>query len=66
MTKKTAYYMDYDVMRYHIGHKIELNDVWDWQTNRESGLEIRCANKECEGCEPIFEIDNPEFKQPKN
>jgi hypothetical protein len=51
--------MDYDALHQHIGHKIELNDVWDWQTNREVGLEIRCTEKDCESSEPLLQIDTP-------
>lgn len=50
--------MGYDELSYHIGHKLELNEVYDWQSNLVIGLEIRCAD--CEGCEPILELDNPE------
>lgn len=51
--------MNYEEMRFHVGHKLVLFDVWDWETNREIGLEIRCANKKCEGCEPILTFDIP-------
>lgn len=60
-TEHRPYLMEYDQLHYHIGHKIILNDIWDWHTNRESGLEIRCEEKECEGCEPLLEIDNPDW-----
>ena len=52
-----AWAMPYDQLYEHIGHKIGLNDVWDWQTNRQSELEIRCAD--CDGEEPILTIDAP-------
>ncbi len=55
---KNAYVMPYDALRHHVGHKIEIYDVWDWQTNRESGIEIRCLEDDCEGCEPLLEMDN--------
>lgn len=57
--KKLIYTMNYEEMRFHVGHKLVLFDVWDWETNREIGLEIRCANKKCEGCEPILTFDIP-------
>ena len=53
--KNNTYTMPYEAMRYHIGHNIQLNDVWDWQTNRETSLEVRC--NDCENCEPIMEVD---------
>ena len=56
---KNTYIMPYDELRHHVGHEIEINDVWDWQTNRESGIEIRCREDECAGCEPLLETDNP-------
>lgn len=54
------YIMSYDELAHHIGHKIELNDVLDWNTNRVTSIEIRCTNKACEGCEPLLEIDTPQ------
>lgn len=48
------YVIDYDDLRYHVGHKIEINDVWDWHTNRETSIEIRCLD--CD-CEPLLEVD---------
>jgi len=51
------YAIDYDGLHAHIGHKIVVNDIWDWATNRETGLEIRCAD--CEGEEPLLEMDLP-------
>lgn len=55
---KSYSFVEYDQLRQYVGKKITLDDVWDWQTNRESGLEIRCE----EADEPIFQIDNPDFK----
>ena len=55
--KNTPYIMSYNELRYHVGHKIELNDVWDWGTNRETSIEIRCS--QCEGVEPLLEVDVP-------
>lgn len=52
--------MSYDELAHHIGHKVELNDVLDWDTNRVTSIEIRCTNKACEGCEPLLEIDTPQ------
>jgi len=49
--------MEYKELRQHVGHNIEINDVTDWQSNLEIGIEIRCID--CE-TEPLFEIDNPE------
>lgn len=49
----------YETFRYHIGHKIEILDVWDWRTNREFSLELRCAEPSCEGCDPLLEMDMP-------
>lgn len=57
---KNTYIMPYDELRRHVGHEIEINDVWDWQTNRETGIEIRCREDECAGCEPLLETDNPQ------
>lgn len=54
---KNAYLMPYEELRYHVGHKITLSDVWNWQTNREYELEIRC--EDCISCEPLLSIDTP-------
>ena len=51
------YVMSYEQMHHHIGHNLELNDIWDWETNRETGIEIRCSD--CEGTEPLIDYDNP-------
>jgi hypothetical protein len=52
MLKPKIYSMDYDELNEHIGHTIVCNDVWDWQTNRQTGIEIRCLD--CD-TEPLFE-----------
>jgi len=57
---KDIYLMPYDELRYHVGHDIEINDVWDWHTNKETSIEIRCRENECAGCEPLLEVDNPQ------
>lgn len=50
----------YNELRDHIGHQLELNDIWDWTTNRETGLEIRCKTCAEKGaCEPLLELDTP-------
>ena len=59
--KKSVDVLPYDDLRRHVGHEIEINDVWDWATNRESGVEIRCRENDCAGCEPLLEADNPHF-----
>jgi len=46
------YSMNYDELNEHIGHNIELNDIWDWNTNRQIGIEVRC--KDCD-TEPLFD-----------
>ncbi len=56
---RDTYVLPYDGLRHHVGHEIEINDVWDWITNRETGIEIRCLEVGCEGCEPLLEADNP-------
>jgi len=58
-SKENSYLMPYNALHYHIGHSIVLNDIWCWQTNREIGIEIRCQEKECEGSEPLLEVDIP-------
>ena len=55
--KPKAYFMDYDELLSHQNCDLELNEVWDWQTNRPISIEIRCKN--CE-TEPLFEIDRHE------
>ena len=57
--KKNTYQMMYDDLRQHVGHTIKLNEVWDWGSNSETGVEIRCLESECDGCEPLLEVDNP-------
>lgn len=57
--QKNVYCLQYDELRRHVGHKIELLDVWSWETNSEHGIEIRCLEEECEGGEPLLEADNP-------
>ena len=49
----------YNAFHYHIGHKVEILDVWDWHTNIETSIEIRCSEPSCEGCEPLLEMDMP-------
>ena len=56
---KNSYIMPYEALCQHVGHKIEINDVWDWETNTETSVEIRCLHGDCEGCEPLLEVDNP-------
>lgn len=60
--------MSYEELSNHVGHKIEINHVFSWQTNNESSLEIRCLEKGCESCEPLLEIDAKliVIKQSKN
>ena len=53
--KQKPYVLSYDELREHVGHDIEINDVWDFGTNREIEVEIRC--KDCEGCEPLLSMD---------
>ena len=55
-----TYILSYDELRFHVGHDIEIGDVWDWVTNRETGIEIRCREVGCEDCEPLLEADNPD------
>lgn len=57
--------MDYEQLRHHVGHKLELQDVTDWSSNLETSIELRCMEKECEGCEPLLDMDNPEVKRCK-
>lgn len=52
---KNTTLLTYEELHEHIGHTIDLNDIWDWDTNRETGIEIRC--RDCEGCEPLLEMD---------
>ena len=54
---KNAYSKEYDALRHHVGHAIGINAVWSWATNREESIEIRCLEKGCEDCEPLFEAD---------
>lgn len=49
--------MTYKELREHVGHKVVLNDVTDWGSNLETGIELRC--EDCEACEPLLEMDNP-------
>jgi hypothetical protein len=59
MPENKYWWLPYDELRFHIGHKIEIIDVWSWQTNSEQGIEIRCREEGCDGCEPLLEADNP-------
>lgn len=58
--------MEYNALHEHIGHKIELVDITDWHSNLEISIELRCTEKECENCEPLFELDNPDVIRTKN
>lgn len=60
---ENTYCLPYDELRCHVGHKVEIIDVWDWVTNRETSIEIRCLEEDCEGCEPLLEADNPDTSQ---
>ena len=57
MKDKKFWLLTYDELHEHIGHKIVLNDIWDWGTNREIGIEIRCET--CEASEPLLDYDLP-------
>lgn len=57
--KNNFYVSDYYELLRHEGHKIVLSEVMSWQSNRPYRLEIRCENPECEGCEPLLEVDFP-------
>lgn len=48
--------LSYDELRQHTNCKIELNDVTDFQTNKEIAVEIRCVD--CENSEPLLTLDN--------
>lgn|SRR5574343_48930 len=49
--------LSYEELSNHVGHKIEINHVFSWHTNKESSIEIRCIDKGCESCEPLLEIN---------
>jgi len=55
MSEPQVYSMGYDELNTHVGHRIEINDVWDWGTNRQTGIEVRCLD--CEGEGPLFEVE---------
>lgn len=54
-----SFSLNYMGLHGHKGHRLEIQPVWYWITNREIGLEIRCLEPECEDTEPIFEMDLP-------
>jgi hypothetical protein len=57
--KHSAWLMNYSELQRHDGHKLELFEVYQWQTNRPYLIEIRCTETECQSEEPILEIDTP-------
>ena len=60
---ENTYTMSYEALSEHVGHKIEVKKICNWVTDRESGIEIRCREDECEFCEPLLEMDNPQTSQ---
>jgi len=56
---KNFYAMGYHELALHEGHKLNLSEAIAWSSNRPYSIEIRCENPECEGCEPLFEMDFP-------
>jgi hypothetical protein len=57
--RKNTYILPYDELRFHVGHKIEINTVQDWHTNREYLIEIYCLDERCKGSERLMEMDSP-------
>lgn len=62
MSKKKydVFHMDDESMQMHCGHTLILQDVWSWQENRQTGIELRCVTCGGDGGsdeEPLFEMD---------
>ena len=55
--KKNQWVMTNKELEYHLGHKLVLQEKWDWHTNRAFGIEIRCEEPGCETEEPLLDGD---------
>ena len=55
------YITSYDELHDHIGHKLQVIEVYDWATNREIALEIICTTCGDDPGEPLVMFDNPLF-----